>query len=156
MANTDNECKDLEILDSGYDKSTTHLDDIMSHQKEMQEKTYGLKFEDMSIRQIMDFWHVNTHAVIDEIHEMTDALGGIKDGSGNAVWKYWKKDFGKFDSMKITDLSENDKKELFMEWIDILHFIINYAASIGLDAKTVYNYYFAKAEENKNRQKNGY
>ena len=26
---------------------------------------------------------------------MTDALGGIKDGSGNAVWKYWKKDFTK-------------------------------------------------------------
>jgi hypothetical protein len=104
----------------------------------------------------MNFWHVNTHAVIDEIHEMTDALGGIKDGSGNAVWKYWKKDHEKYASMKISDLSENDRKELFMEWIDILHFFINYAASIGLDAKTVYNYYFAKAEENKQRQKRGY
>lgn len=156
MANTDNECKDLEILDSGYDSSTTHLEDIMKHQKEMQENTYGIKFEEMSIREVMNFWHVNTHAVIDEIHEMTDALGGIKDGSGNAVWKYWKKDFEKFDNMKVSDLSENDKKELFMEWIDILHFIINYAASIGLDARTAYDYYFAKAKENKNRQKKGY
>jgi hypothetical protein len=155
MANTDNECKDLEINDF-YDKSQTHLSDIMEHQKRMQEETYGIKFSEMSISDIMNFWHVNTHAVIDEIHEMTDALGGIKDGSGNAVWKYWKKDHKKYASMKISDLSENDRKELFMEWIDILHFFINYAASIGLDAKTVYNYYFAKAEENKQRQKRGY
>ena len=122
----------------------------------MQEETYGIKFDEMSIRDIMDFWHVNTHATIDEIHEMTDALGGIKDGSGNAVWKYWKKDHKKYETMKITDLSADDKKELYMEWVDILHFFINYAASIGLDAKTAYNYYFAKAEENKERQKRGY
>jgi|TARA_B110000259_G_scaffold54937_1_gene64678 hypothetical protein len=155
MANIDNECKDLEVKDF-YDQSATHLEDIMSHQKEMQEKTYGIKFDEMSIREVMDFWHVNTHAVIDELHEMTDALGGIKDGSGNAVWKYWKADFKKYETMKVSDLSEDDRKELFMEWIDVLHFFINYAASIGLDAKTAYNYYFAKAEENKNRQKRGY
>ncbi len=155
MANIDNECKDLEIQDF-YSDSKTHLADIMEHQKKMQEQTYGIKFDEMSIKDIMNFWHVNTHAVIDEIHEMTDALGGIKDGSGNAVWKYWKKDHKKYETMKISDLSENDRKELFMEWIDILHFFINYAASIGLDAKTVYNYYFAKAEENKQRQKRGY
>ena len=87
---------------------------------------------------------------------MTDALGGIKDGSGNAVWKYWKKDFTKYDTLKISDMSEGDKKELYMEWVDILHFFINYAASIGLDAKTAYNYYFAKAEANVQRQKDGY
>ena len=155
MANIDNECKDLEVKDF-YNDSTTHLEDIMSHQKEMQEKTYGIKFENMSIREVMDFWHVNTHAVIDELHEMTDALGGIKDGSGNAVWKYWKADFKKYETIKVSDLSEDDRKELFMEWIDVLHFFINYAASIGLDAKTEYNYYFAKADENKNRQKRGY
>jgi len=110
----------------------------------------------MSLRDVMNFWHTNTHAVIDEIHEMTDALGGIKDGSGNAIWKYWKTDFSKYENMKVSDLSEDDRKELYMEWVDILHFFINYAASIGLDAKTAYNYYFAKAEENKARQKRGY
>ena len=155
MANIDNQCKDLEVNDF-YDQSTSHLEDIMTHQKEMQEKTYGFNFEDMTLRQVMDVWHVNTHAVIDEIHEMTDALGGIKDGSGNAIWKYWKKDFAKFDNMKVSDLSDDDRKELYMEWVDILHFFINYAASIGLDARTAYNYYFAKAEENKARQQRGY
>ena len=60
------------------------------------------------------------------------------------------------EEIDTSDLSENDKKELYMEWVDILHFFINYAASIGLDAKTAYNYYFAKAEENVQRQKRGY
>lgn len=155
MANFDNECKDLYIHDY-YGESTSHLEDIMQHQKEMQEQTYGFNFEEMSIREVMNFWHTNTHALIDEVHEMTDALGGIKDGSGNAVWKYWKKDYSKYDDMKVSDLSGDDLKELYMEWVDILHFFMNYAASIGLDAKTAYNYYFAKAEENKNRQKRGY
>ena len=79
MANIDNECKDLEVVNF-YDKSTTHLADIMENQKIMQQQTYGFNFDEMSIRDIMNFWHVNTHAVVDEIHEMTDALGGIKDG----------------------------------------------------------------------------
>jgi hypothetical protein len=43
-----------------------------------------------------------------------------------------------------------------MEWVDILHFFINYASSIGLDAKTAYNYYFAKAAENVRRANSGY
>jgi len=155
MANIDNECKDLEVKDL-YKDSTTHLADIMENQKKMQEQTYGFNFENMSIREVMDFWHVNTHALIDEVHEMTDALGGIKDGSGNAVWKYWKKDFTKYETMKVSDLSEGDKKELYMEFVDIIHFMFNYASSIGLDAPTVFNYYFSKAEQNKKRQKDGY
>lgn len=155
MANIDNECKDLYIKDF-YSESVSHLADIMQHQKKMQENTYGFDFDQMSICDIMNFWHTNTHALIDEVHEMTDALGGIKDGSGSAVWKYWKKDHSMYKNMKISDLSLNDRKELYMEWVDILHFMMNYAASIGLDAKIAYNYYFAKAEENKNRQERGY
>jgi hypothetical protein len=159
MANIDNECKDLKVTDyhkSSIESGEDTLGRIMEHQKEMQEKTYNIKFEDMTISEIKDFWLVNKHALQDELHEMMDALGGIKDGSGNAVWKYWKKDHTKFEKMKISDLSENDKKELFMEWVDVLHFFINFAASIGLDAKTAYNYYFAKAAENKDRQLRGY
>lgn len=155
MANIDNNSEHVEIVDY-YENSNSHLKDIMEHQKEMQEKTYGIKFSDMSIKEIMEFWHVNNHSLIDEMHEMTDALGGIKDGDGNAVWKYWKKAHKKYEYLKIEDLSDNDRKELYMEWVDMLHFFMNYAASIGLDAKTAYNYYFAKAEENKRRQREGY
>lgn len=155
MANIDNQCKDLEVLEF-YEQSSTHLEDIMKHQKEMQEKTYNISFDNMTISEIKDFWLVNMHSLKDELHEMMDALGGIKDGSGNAVWKYWKKDHSKYKDMKISDLSEGDKKELYMEWVDGLHFFINFAASIGLDAKTAYDYYFAKAEENKRRQRDNY
>jgi hypothetical protein len=130
MANIDNECKDLEVKDL-YSDSSTHLHDMMTHQKYMQEYTYNLDFSEMTIAE-------------------------IKDGSGSAVWKYWKKDHKKYENMKISDLSEGDKKELYMEWVDVFHFFMNYAASIGLDAKTAYNYYYAKAEENKKRQHRGY
>jgi len=60
MANIDNECKDLEVKDF-YNESTTHLADIMENQKKMQEQTYGFQFEDMTLREVMNFWHVNTH-----------------------------------------------------------------------------------------------
>lgn len=155
MANTDNECKDLVVKDF-YSNSTTHLADILNNQKEMQEKTYGYKYADMTLSEIKDFWHMNNHAMIDEMHEAMDALGGIKDGNGPAVWKKWKKAHDSYKDLKITDLSPGDLKELHMELIDMLHFFMNYAASVGLNAEMMYNYYFAKAEENKNRQKNNY
>ena len=41
MANIDNQCKDLEVVDF-YEESSKHLEDIMNHQKEMQEKTYNI------------------------------------------------------------------------------------------------------------------
>lgn len=155
MANTDNSCSALEVKDF-YKDSETHLADIWEHQKYMQEEVYGYDFENMSLRDIMNFWHMNNHAMIDEMHEMTDALGGIKDGDGSAIWKKWKKAHSKFDDLKIDDLSEDDKAELYFEFVDILHFFMNYAISMKLDPKLMYNMYFAKAEENRNRQKKGY
>ena len=92
----------------------------------------------------------------DEINEMFDALGGVDDGIGNAGWKYWKKDNVKATQMRIKDLSERDRLELFYEWIDAFHFFINFAISIGMTSKDVVNLYLAKHEENKRRQKNQY
>lgn len=155
MANIENSCSDLTVNDF-YAESKTHLADIWNHQKEMQEKTYGFNFDTMSLRDIMDFWTTNTHALIDELHEATDALGGVKDGDGSAIWKKWKKAYATYSDKNINDLSESDKKELDMEIVDILHFFMNMAISVKLDPRTMYNYYFAKAEENKQRQKRGY
>jgi len=155
MANADNQCKDLEVKDY-YSESTTHLADILNNQKKMQEETYGYVYKDMSLHEVGQFWLMNNHAMKDEMHEAMDALGGIKDGAGSAIWKPWKKKHEDYKLIKIEDLSKDDLKELHMEIVDILHFFMNMAASTGLDAKTMYNYYFAKAEENKNRQKNNY
>ena len=169
MANIDNSCADLEIKDLWND--ATHnakinpetysirydtLGDILDLQAETQKNVYGYDFENMTLRQVMDFWSMNTHAMIDEIHEATDALGGIKDGNGNAIWKKWKSAYGSYSDKKFSDLSKNDQIECKFEIVDMLHFFMNYAASIGMTSKEMYNMYMSKNEENRKRQQNNY
>jgi hypothetical protein len=74
MANTDNSCANLEIKDLHEDKvwSTENeaidtLGDILNLQAETQKNVYGYDFANMSLREVMNFWHMNTHAMIDEI-----------------------------------------------------------------------------------------
>ena len=93
MANTDNSCAKLEIKDlhtevtfSTENIPIDTLGDILNLQAETQKNVYGYDFENMNLRDLMGFWHMNNHAMIDEIHEATDALGGISNG-GNAIWK---------------------------------------------------------------------
>lgn len=155
MANTDNQCSDLKI-ENLYSHSQDTLGDIMLLQKDTQEKVYGFDFSKMSLHEVMNFWHVNTHSLIDEVHEATDALGGIKDGRGNAIWKYWKKDHEEYKKMKFSDLSESDKLECKFEIIDMLHFFMNYAISIGMTPEEMYNMYMSKNQENRDRQARGY
>ena len=81
----------------------------------------------------------------------------MHDGVGNAVWKFWKK--SKHETVKdkkVSDLSERDKIELKFEILDMLHFFLNYANSIGMTAEEMYNMYVAKNKENIERQKRGY
>jgi len=169
MANTDNSCAKLEIEDV-WTQSVTNpinikdgervgpdtLGDILNLQAETQKNVYGYDFENMTLREIMEFWHMNTHSLIDEIHEATDALGGIKDGDGNAIWKKWKKAYSTYSEKKFSDLSESDQIECKFEIIDMLHFFMNYAASIGMTSQEMYNMYMSKNKENRERQKRGY
>jgi len=143
MANTDNKCAELEIEDL-YSQSTDTLGDILNLQSETQRTIYGYNFEEMSLRELMEFWHLNNHSLIDEIHEATDALGGIRDGDGNAIWKRWKKAYDSFSDKKFSDLSSSDQLECKFEIIDMLHFFMNYAASIGMTPQEMYNMYMSK------------
>jgi len=155
MANTENQCSDLKIKNL-YSESKDTLGDILNLQASTQQTVYGYDFANMSLREIMEFWHMNNHAMIDEIHEATDALGGIKDGHGNAVWKRWKQKYSTYSGIKFSDLSDVDQMECKFEIIDILHFFMNYAASIGMTAEEMYNMYMSKNEENRRRQTNNY
>lgn len=155
MANIDNECADL-LIQNLYQESRDTLGDILNLQAETQKNVYGYDFDNMTLRDIMNFWHMNNHAIIDEIHEATDALGGIKDGNGNAIWKKWKGAHSSYDDLKFSDLSENDKLECKFEIVDMLHFFMNYAASIGMTPEEMYNMYMSKNEENRRRQANNY
>ena len=159
MANIDNSCSNLEIRDYFNDRPEPNEDtlgDIMRIQAETQRNVYGYNFEEMSLRELMDFWHMNNHALIDEIHEATDALGGIKDGSGNAIWKRWKNAFDSYSNLKFSDLSAADQLECKFEIVDILHFFMNMAVSVGMTSSEMYNMYMAKNEENRARQQKGY
>ena len=99
---------------------------------------------------------VTNHAIIDELHEMMDAVGGIEDGKGNAAWKPWKSTNPEIRKQKLSDLTPGDLKELKMEWIDVMHFVFNAGLAIGVTPNEFYNLYLSKNEENWNRQKNNY
>ena len=159
MANFDNSCKDLEVNDL-YSKSENTLNDLYTLQKDIQENVYGYDFEkmrnEMSLEDFRRFFDWQYHAIQDELRETFDALGGINDGIGNAVWKPWKKDFKTITKTKFTDLSEGDVKELKMELIDIQHFLFNMMLAAGMTTDELYNFYFSKNEENRRRQSEGY
>jgi len=154
MANSDNKCADLNVKDYSQEITDT-LGFIYNKQVELQQRL-GFDFKDLTLKQIADFWMVNKHAMSDELNEMFDALGGIDDGIGAAAWKYWKQDNKKATQMKISDLSESDRLELFYEWIDGLHFYLNFAISMGMTSKDIVNLYAAKQAENLERQQRGY
>lgn len=159
MANSDNQCKDL-IIEGDYVKSTHHLDTLMTLQKNTQENVYGYDFANLSLGEIKDFWLWNTRAIDDEISEAYDALGGVSNNGetsiGNAVWKPWKSNYKKGYDMKISDLSEDDVKELKMELVDIQHFLFNMMISVGMNAEELYNFYLSKNKENIRRANSGY
>lgn len=159
MANIDNSCKDL-IVEDLYSQSKNTLDDLYTLQKDIQENVYKYNFEEMRnlpLDEFRRFFDWNYHAIQDELRETFDALGGIKDGIGNAVWKPWKKDFKeKLPTMTFNDLSDDDKKELKMELIDIQHFLFNMMLAAGMTTDELFNFYFSKNIENRRRQENNY
>lgn len=152
MANTDNSCNHLEVDNKSYPE----IDQLFQTQLDIQTKVYGYDFENMSLKELVDFWLMNKHAEDDETNEMFDALGGIHDGIGNAVWKPWKKAHSNTAGLSIKSLSERDRKELLMEVVDKLHFFMNFAVSVGFTGSEITNAYYAKNAENIERQKRGY
>lgn len=158
MANTDNQCKDLEVEDV-FSKSENTLAELYNLQKDIQENVYGYNFNKLQagpLPELRQFFDWNYHAIQDELRETFDALGGISDGIGNGVWKPWKKAYHeKAPNMSFNDMSENDKKELKMELIDIQHFLFNMMLAVGMTPEELMNYYFSKNKENRRRQSTG-
>ena len=163
MANQDNKCSQLmKQLKFDYYQNSVDLSHgidtlgaILDRQNKTQREVYGYEFNKMSLAEIMQFWHMNNHALIDEIHEATDALGGISMG-GSAIWKKWKKFHSSYVDLKFEHLSEEDQLECKFEIVDILHFFMNMVGSIGMTSKELYNMYMLKNQENADRQRRGY
>lgn len=151
-------CSNLEIEDL-YTKSTNSLNDLFMLQKDIQENVYGYNFNELREGSMTDFtkfifW--NVQAQHSEIQEGLDALGGIKDGIGSGAWKPWKKTNKLLPEMKFNEMSNPDKIELKMEYIDELHFLFNKMHAVGMTTEELFNMYFAKNKENRDRQQRGY
>jgi hypothetical protein len=164
MANQDNKCKDLEVRDyyaeNGYIDGKSSLADLYNLQAKTQQMYFSKQgkkqFTEFTIGDIVDFLMINQHAIVDELHEMMDAMGGIDDGVGNAAWKPWKAANQEIRKKRLSDLTSGDLKELKMEWIDVMHFVFNAGLAIGITPQEFYNYYLSKNETNWERQRNNY
>jgi len=164
MANQDNKCKDLEIeniyKELGYANGSSSLADLYrlqgETQKMYQDKQGKKNFKDYTIGDLVDFLLLNNHAIVDELHEMIDAIGGINDGVGNAAWKPWKEKNPEIRQKKLSDLSPGDLLELKFEFIDVMHFVFNAGLAIGITPDEFYNMYISKNKTNWERQRNNY
>ena len=58
--------------------------------------------------------------------------------------------------MKFSDLSPEDQLECKFEIVDMLHFFMNYAISVGMTPQELYNMYMSKNKHNRDRQARGY
>lgn len=148
MANKDNTLAHL-----GTNKiEAPALAEMFKLQMGLQERL-GSWSDNPTIGEVADFCMFNKHALEDELSEFMDALGG---NAGNAGWKKWKSMHSEIKNMHLSDLSDLEMLELKYEFVDMMHFIINFALIIGMSAEEVAGMYLNKNAENHNRQDNNY
>ena len=97
--------------------------------------------------QLSDMYHWIQEMGIAIIHEAAE----IRDWT---PWKHWSKQLGNKDT-KIVVGSEAHLKEIHLEVIDLLHFVIELALVTGLDAESIFKMYAAKHTINNDRQDQG-
>ena len=143
MANTSNSCKDLNIdttlfqkLVEGKNISEINFTSIFINQQNWaQLNIYNLDFNQLSPEERNRYLTINFHSLNDEFNEFIDALGGINDGDGSAVWKYWKSKNIEYKDKYLEDLSE----ELKFELIDIFKFMLLIPIILRLNDKPLFN-----------------
>lgn len=148
-------CADLEIKNNYKDlreKGEDALSLIFNMQKSIQEDVYGYDFDKMreTIGELKSFIDWNSEALRDEDRELQQALTGIHTYPGH--WKPWKSKHKEAMARPFSALSEDEMKELQMEWIDMLHFFFNIGISIGMTPESITNFYVSKNAENVRRQ----
>lgn len=156
MTNNFQECAHLEVKDVYTEvlksENPDTLGNLMELQKSIQTDVYGYDFEKMreKISTMKSFFDMNYHAIQDELRETFSALTGIH--SHPNAWKPWKKNHQEAMDKSFNDLSEDEKKELRMELVDIFHFFLNMCIATDMTPEMLFNYYHSKNLENKRRQ----
>lgn len=153
------QCAHLEVKDEYVElrkNGGDALDLIFNMQKSIQEKVYGYDFNEIrsSIKKLKEYVDMNEEAYRDEDREMISAITGIHTYPN--CWKPWKSKHKEAMSRPLSALTEEELKELHMEWIDKLHFFISEGIALGLTPELITNYYVSKNLHNIERQKNNY
>lgn len=149
------ECSHLRVNDE-YSKLRENGDDALSlifnMQKKIQEDVYGYDFKHIqsSIKNLKEYIDMNEEAYRDEDREMISAITGIH--SYPNCWKPWKSKHNEAMSRPLSALTDDELKELHMEWIDKLHFFMSEGIALGLTPQTITNYYISKNLHNIERQ----
>ena len=115
---------------------------LFTNQRDLQRKLFrdrmGLDWDGLTNEQRCYWIKDNVHWVIEELHEMTRELSHMKH------WKKYEPNY------------EEEFARAIAEFADALHFFINIALLLGLDATTLYTAYSNKLAVNYKRQKEGY
>jgi hypothetical protein len=108
--------------------------------------------------ELVDYTREQFDSIIDESRELLTSFGGMSTGekSATSVWKKWKSDNQSKRAVVFNEMSQDDKLEVYMEYIDILHFVFNIGNSLGLSADDILELYLLKNAENLNRYQNSY
>ena len=138
ILNPENVCANLEVNNKD---SLNKLEIMMRMQSELQKTYYGRSLKSFSSKEKVLQTKETIICIIDELMETLE----------RTPWKHWKK----YDK-DAYDIKGDDKKELCMEVVDIFHFFMNLCELWDIDAKTLYNMYIAKNQENYNRMTRNY
>ena len=114
-------------------ESPDQLHEMFHMQKALNERI-GVRVEGMSEKEKTK-WILNySRAVTQEIAELTDTV----------PWKWWA-NYQKFDAQNAR-----------VEVVDLFHFLISLAQTLGMSADDVYQAYVKKNQVNHQRQETGY
>jgi hypothetical protein len=108
--------------------------------------------------ELVDYTREQFDSITDESRELLTSFGGMSSGekAATSVWKKWKADNQAKRAAVFDEMPESDKLEVYMEYIDILHFVFNIGISLGLTADDILELYLLKNAENLNRYNNNY
>lgn len=150
------QCAQLEVEDK-YAELRQNGDDalalIFNMQKSIQEGVYGYNFDEIrsTIGSLKAYVDMNEEAYRDEDRELAAAITGIHTYPN--CWKPWKAKHKEAMARPFSALTEEELKELHMEWIDKLHFFMSEGIALGLTPELITNYYVSKNLHNIERQK---
>ena len=133
------------------------MNNILEMQKDLQSKLHVKNQAIKSIENIStlgekcDALMYNKNALDYEFKEVLEALSASEDPS--SLWKNWKQKYNETRSKLYTDLTDSQKRELQMEFVDMFCFFLNMMLVLEIDTETLFSLYKEKYKINLNRIK---